>query len=310
MNKWTYQKEKLHRGCWGEPPRPPLQDRPAHPPGAVFEADSCQLRPHLGTALSQRKPPHPKSHTQWQAADTQWHKAFSPMLQGRQQGRAIPATELHDLSWGLSCDWLLFLMNPAAFIPPQKHSTTTFCRETPASVYQTVEGTTYIHVAYTWIQEALSFYYVLMLSLHIHITYISVLYTHICTHTHRVVVLSMWELDHKEGWALKNWGFWTVVLEKTLESPWDCKEIQPVHPKGNQRWIFIGMTNAEAKAPVLWPPDVKSQLTEKDPDAGNDWGQEKRAAEDEIVGWHHWLSVHESEQNYGRQWRTGKPGML
>ena len=100
------------------------------------------------------------------------------------------------------------------------------------------------------------------------------------------------------------------MLEKTLESPLDWKEIQPVHPKGNQPWIFIATTDAEAKAPILWLPDVKSQLTEKDPDAGKDWGQEKGAAEDEMVRWHHWLNGHESEQNYGRQWRTGKPGVL
>ena len=81
----------------------------------------------------------------------------------------------------------------------------------------------------------------------------------------------MWELDHKESWALKNWCFWTVVMEKTLESPLDCKEIQPVHPKGNQSWIFIGRTDAEAKTPIIWPPDVKNGLTGKDPDAGKDW---------------------------------------
>ena len=101
----------------------------------------------------------------------------------------------------------------------------------------------------------------------------------------------MWELDHKEGWVLKKWCFWIVVLEKTLESPLDCKEIQPVHPKGNQSWIFIGRTDAEAEAPILWPPDGKSWLIGKDPDAGKDWGQEEKGAtEDEMVGWHHWLS--------------------
>ena len=84
----------------------------------------------------------------------------------------------------------------------------------------------------------------------------------------------MWELDYKESWALKNWCFWTVVLEKTLESPLDCKEIQPVHPKGNQSWIFIGKTDAEAETPILWPPDVKNWLIWKDPDAGKDWRQE------------------------------------
>ena len=94
----------------------------------------------------------------------------------------------------------------------------------------------------------------------------------------------MWELDHKESWALKNWCIWTVVLEKTLESPLDCKEIQPVHPKGNQSWIFIGRTDAEAETPIPWPPDVKNWLIGKDPDDGKDWRQkEKRAREDEMV---------------------------
>ena len=98
----------------------------------------------------------------------------------------------------------------------------------------------------------------------------------------------MWELDHKEGWAPKNWCFWTVVLEKTLESPLDCKEIQPVHPKGNQFWIFFAGTDAKAKAPILWPPDAKSWLTGKDPDAGKDWRcEEKGTTEDEMVRWHH-----------------------
>ena len=106
----------------------------------------------------------------------------------------------------------------------------------------------------------------------------------------------MWELDHKKGWVLKNWYFWIVVLDKTLESPLGCKEIQPVHPKGNQSWIFIGRTDAEAEAPILWPPDAKSWLIGKDPDAGKDWGQEKGAAEDEMVGWHHRLNGHEFEQ--------------
>ena len=105
----------------------------------------------------------------------------------------------------------------------------------------------------------------------------------------------MWELDHKGSWALKNWCFWTVVLEKTLESPLDCKEIQPVHPKGNQSWIFIGRTNAEAEAPAPWPSDVKNWLTEKDPDAGKDWRREKGTTEDEMAGWHHWLDGHEFE---------------
>ena len=97
----------------------------------------------------------------------------------------------------------------------------------------------------------------------------------------------MWELDYKESWAPKNWCFWTVVLEKTAESPLDCKEIQPVHPKGNQ-WIFTGRTDAEAGTPILWPPDRKSWLIGKDSDAGRDWGQkEKGTTEDEMAGWHH-----------------------
>ena len=95
----------------------------------------------------------------------------------------------------------------------------------------------------------------------------------------------MREWDHKEGWAPKNWCFWTVVLEKTLESPLDSKEMKPVNPKGNQPWIFTGRTHAEAEAPILWPADAKSQLTGKDSDAGKDWGQEeKEAAEDEMAG--------------------------
>ena len=110
----------------------------------------------------------------------------------------------------------------------------------------------------------------------------------------------MWELDHKEGWALKNWYFQTVVLKKTFESPLDCKEIKQVHPNGNQPWIFIERTDAEAEAPILWPPDVKSWLIGKDPDAGKDWGQEEKGvAEDEMVGWHHRLSGHEFEQTPG-----------
>ena len=106
----------------------------------------------------------------------------------------------------------------------------------------------------------------------------------------------LWESDHKESWALKNWCFWTVVLEKTLESPLDCKETQPVNPKGNQSWIFFGRTDAEAEAPILWPPDTKSWLTGKDPDAGKDWRQKKGTTEDEMVGWHHQLDGHEFEQ--------------
>ena len=107
----------------------------------------------------------------------------------------------------------------------------------------------------------------------------------------------MWELDHKEGWTLKNWCFRSVVLEKTLESPLDSKEIKPVNPKENQPWIFIGRTDAEAEAPILWPPDAKSWLTEKDPDAGKNWGQEEKAVtEDEMIRWHHWLNGHEFKQ--------------
>ena len=106
----------------------------------------------------------------------------------------------------------------------------------------------------------------------------------------------MWELDHKEGWALKNWGFWTVVLEKTLESPLDSKEIQPVHPKGNQSWIIIRRTDAEAETPILWPPDVNNWLIRKDPDAGKDWKKEKGTTEDEMVRCHHRLDGREFEQ--------------
>ena len=108
-----------------------------------------------------------------------------------------------------------------------------------------------------------------------------------------------WELDHKEGWASKNWCFQTMVLERTLESPLDSKEIKLINPKGNQSWIFIGRTDAETKASILWPPDVKSWFIGKDPDAGKDWGQEKRETEEEMVGWHHWLSGHEFEQTPG-----------
>ena len=105
----------------------------------------------------------------------------------------------------------------------------------------------------------------------------------------------MWELDYKESWVPKNWCFWTVVLEKTLESPLDSKEILPVHPKGNHSWIFFGRTDAEAETPILWPPDVKNWLIWKDPDAGNDWRWEKGMTEDEMVGWHHQLNGHEFE---------------
>ena len=110
----------------------------------------------------------------------------------------------------------------------------------------------------------------------------------------------MWELDYKESLAQKNWCFWTVALEKTLESPLDCKEIQPVHPKGDQSWVFIGGTDVEAETPILWPPDAKSWLTWKDPDSGKGWGQqEKGTTEDEIVGWHHRLDGHEFKQAPG-----------
>ena len=103
----------------------------------------------------------------------------------------------------------------------------------------------------------------------------------------------MWELDYEESWALMNWCFWTVVLEKTLESPLDCKEIQPVHSEGDQSWVFIGRTDFEAETPILWPPDVKSWLIGKYPDAWKDWGpKEKTTTEDEMVGWHHRLHGH------------------
>ena len=109
----------------------------------------------------------------------------------------------------------------------------------------------------------------------------------------------MWEL-YKESWLPKNWCFWTVVLERTLESPLDCKEIQPVHPKGNQSWIFIRRTDAEAETPILWPPDSKNWLIGKDPDAGKDWHlEEKGTTEDEMAGWHHQLDGHEFEQALG-----------
>ena len=109
----------------------------------------------------------------------------------------------------------------------------------------------------------------------------------------------MWELDCEESWALKNWCFWTVVLEKSLESPLDCKEIQTVNLKGNQSWIFIERTDAEAEAPILWPLDVKNWLIGKDLDAGKDWRQENGTTEDEMAGWHHWLDGHESEWTPG-----------
>ena len=120
----------------------------------------------------------------------------------------------------------------------------------------------------------------------------------------------MWELDSKESWALKNWCFWTVVLEKTLERPLECKEIQPVHPKGDQSWMFTGRTDAEAEAPVVWPPDAKSWLTRKDPDAGKDW----TGGEGDDRGWDGWMAlptrwiwVWASSRSW---WWTGMPGML
>ena len=110
----------------------------------------------------------------------------------------------------------------------------------------------------------------------------------------------MWELDCEESWAPKNWCFWSVVLEKTLERPLDCKEIQPVHSKGNQSWVFIGRTDAKAETPILWPPPAKSWLIGKDSDAGRDWGQEEKGmTEDEMAGWHHRLSGHEFEWTPG-----------
>ena len=108
----------------------------------------------------------------------------------------------------------------------------------------------------------------------------------------------VWELDHKEGWMLKNWCFWAVMLEKTLDSPLGCKEVKPVHPKGNQPWLFTGRTDAEV--PIVWPPEVKSRLIGKHPDAGNNWRQEEKGTtEDEMVGWHHRLNGHEFEQTLG-----------
>ena len=104
----------------------------------------------------------------------------------------------------------------------------------------------------------------------------------------------MWELDYKESWALKNWCFWTVVLEKTLMNPLDCKQIQLVNPKDDQSWVFIGRSDIEAETPILWPPDVKSWLIWKDRVAGKDWRQEKkRMTQDEMIGWHHRLNGHE-----------------
>ena len=119
----------------------------------------------------------------------------------------------------------------------------------------------------------------------------------------------MWELDYKESWALKNWYFWTVVLEKTLEGPLDCKEIKPVHPKGNQSWVFFIRTDVEGEAPTFWPPDAKRWLIWNDPDVGKDWRQEEKGTtKDEMVRWHHWLSgVWVNSRSW---WWTGRPGVL
>ena len=114
------------------------------------------------------------------------------------------------------------------------------------------------------------------------------------------VVMCGCELDYKENWALKNWCFWTVVLEKTLESPLDCKEIQPVHPKADQSWVFTGRTDVEAETPIHWPPVAKNWLIWKDTDAGKDWRrEEKGTTEGKMDGWHHWLDGHEFEQALG-----------
>ena len=120
----------------------------------------------------------------------------------------------------------------------------------------------------------------------------------------------MWELDYKERWAPKNWCFWTVVLEKTLESPLDCKEIQPVHSKGNQSWIFIGRTDAKAETPILWPHDAKNWHLKRPPMLGKIEGrEEKGTTEDKMIGWHHWLDGHEFELVMDREaWCTADHG--
>ena len=121
----------------------------------------------------------------------------------------------------------------------------------------------------------------------------------------------MWELACEEGWLLKNWCFWTVVLEKTLESPLDCKEIQPVHSEGDQPWDFFGRNDAKAETPILWPPHEKSWLIGKDSDAGKDWGrEEKGTTEHEMAGWLPRLDGHQFGLNSGSWWWTGRPGVL
>ena len=121
----------------------------------------------------------------------------------------------------------------------------------------------------------------------------------------------MWKLDYKESWAPKNWCFWTVVLEKTLESPLDCKEIQTVHPKGDQSWMFIGRTDVEAEILILRPPDAETWLIWKYPDAGKDWGQEEKGTtSNEMVGWHHQLNGRWVWVGSGSWWWTGRPGLL
>ena len=121
----------------------------------------------------------------------------------------------------------------------------------------------------------------------------------------------MWELDCEESWVPKNWCFWTVVLEKTLESPLDCKEIQPVHSEGDHPWAFLGRNDAKAETPLLWAPQEKSWLIGKDSDAGRDWGQEEKGVtEDEMAGWHHRLDGLWVWVNSGSGWWTGRPGVL
>ena len=121
----------------------------------------------------------------------------------------------------------------------------------------------------------------------------------------------MWEFDYKESWVPKNWCFWTVVLEKTLGSLLDCKEVQPVHPKGDQSWMFSGRIDVKAETPILWPPDVKSWLIGKDSDAEKDWRrEEKGTTEDKMVGWHHRLNGHWVWASSRSWWWIGKPGML